>query len=261
MKLHSPVASLASRVVLTSRSLAQGRGHPRRPGLGRTLFLFPFLSLTPLPAEAKVLLSETFSYPDGVLVLAPAAPWKTLSGAEAQVQVAEGALTLTQDGTEVVGVLLAGQPFTSGRLYAGFTVEFQSLPSEKGASFGSFTDASGQRELDRVFATTSGAAPGSLRIGTSTVDDVVVANTFIEAKSPPPVVIEKPVIEFHQWVNTGFTSRARNQRGVSYRFQRKASLFETEWTTVQGRAGTGEVLEFADGEPPAQSAIYILRAE
>lgn len=125
------------------------------------------LTFASLPAHAEVLLSEAFSYPDGPLVNAPATKWQNQEGTSGQIEVAGGKLALKDGGFEVVSALLAGQPYSSGTLYAGFTVRFFDLPS--GVShFAAFNAENGLRNLGRLYATTEGAAPGYLRIGLST---------------------------------------------------------------------------------------------
>lgn len=124
-------------------------------------------------ASAAVVLTDTFSYPDGNLVGAPGSPWANHSGTTA-VTVASGAAVLTQSNSEDVNAALAGAPYASGVLYAGFDVSFSALPGA-GAYFAHFKDDGTSIFRGRVFATTTGAASGSFRIGIANGGNTFVA--------------------------------------------------------------------------------------
>lgn len=126
-----------------------------------------FLGLAGIPARAEVLLLETFTYLGGSSFL-DSQTWKGQDGTIPQIYVINRKLSLRDGESGAVSALLSGQPYESGQLYAGFTVRFTALPTSSGSPFAAFTDASGARQLGRLYATTEGAAAGTVRIGMST---------------------------------------------------------------------------------------------
>ena len=133
-----------------------------------TVFSLALSATLPIFSHAGVILSDTFSYPDGPLVTVSGGKWSTHSGSPAQVDVAGGMIHLTQAESEDVNASLDGQPYgpSSGvNLYARFVVNFSSLPSGDGTYFAHFKDNTATGFRCKVFATTNGAAPGSFRLG------------------------------------------------------------------------------------------------
>ncbi|MFZ1072812.1 MAG: immunoglobulin domain-containing protein [Verrucomicrobiia bacterium] len=132
-------------------------------------------------AGASLLLSDSFSYPDGPLVTVSSNVWAHHSGSvTGEVAVVSGRVLLNEANTEDVSALLAGQPYpASGAtnvFYASFTVRFSVLPANGGAYFVHFKDAStGFRA--RVWALTGGAAPGKFRLGISSTSGSVISAT------------------------------------------------------------------------------------
>jgi DNA/RNA endonuclease YhcR with UshA esterase domain len=123
--------------------------------------------LTSLSAMANVILTETFTYADGPVVSGSAGIWTTHSGTTPdQVDVASGKINLTETESEDVNATLIGEPYTaagSAVLYARFTVNFSALPTGTGGHFAHFRDK-GNGFRARLFATTTGAAAGTLRL-------------------------------------------------------------------------------------------------
>jgi len=121
------------------------------------------------PLRAAVVLDEPFDYPDGSLITVSGGRWSSHSGTAGQVDVAAGAVRLTQAETEDVNALLGGGPYAADSgavLYAKFTVRFTALPDGAGTYFAHFKDGStGFRA--KVFASVSGAAAGKFRLGIS----------------------------------------------------------------------------------------------
>lgn len=132
-----------------------------------------------VPAATGIVLSDTFTYPDGPLWLS--GPWQTHASPTAtnfsQLQVTNGMAELSKSHAEDLAAdLTSGALFPSSGavLYAGFKVLFTELPSTTGNYFLHFKDTSiGTTFRGKVFAQTSGAAEGQFRLG--------VANT---ANSP-----------------------------------------------------------------------------
>ncbi len=115
-----------------------------------------------------VLLSDSFSYTNGSLVIVSGDVWVHHSGSTTgELQVVSGKAFLTQTNSEDVAALLAGQPYgatTNIRLYASFTINFSSLPSGVGTYFVHFKD-NGTGFRDKIFATTNGVPAGFFRVG------------------------------------------------------------------------------------------------
>ena len=117
-------------------------------------------------ASATTLFSDDFnSYADGSLVTVSGGVWANHSGTLGQVDVFSRGVNLTENESEDVNALISGGPYSSGVLYYGLTVNFSALPSfAAGGYFAHFKDATtGFRA--RLFVTTTGAAPGTYRLG------------------------------------------------------------------------------------------------
>ena len=125
--------------------------------------------------HGAVILSEAFSYPDGVLQAVSADKWTGHSGTTNQVDVSGGALNLSGSETQDVNALLVGQPYSStgsDRLYSSFKVKFTLLPSSGGSYFAHFKDSGGGFRA-RLWALGSGATPGLLRLGVGSASGTV----------------------------------------------------------------------------------------
>lgn len=132
--------------------------------------LLSFVLFLPTLLNAGVLLTETFSYPDGPLVTVADGRWKTHSGTPSQAEVDSGALHLSEKKTEDVSAPFASGiqgPSQTAALYASFKAVFKSPPSgPKGGYFAHFKDAAATTGIRcRIFATTDGAAPETFRLG------------------------------------------------------------------------------------------------
>ena len=114
-------------------------------------------------AGAAPVLTDTFSYADGPLV-APGSPWTTHSGATpGQVEVTSGVVNVSQAESEDVNTAFSA--FTTGTVYAGLDFNLSVLPTGNGNYFAHFKDNTTSGFRGRVFATTTGAAAGSYRLG------------------------------------------------------------------------------------------------
>ncbi len=134
-----------------------------------------------ITAEAVVLFSDSFDYPDGALVTVSTNLWAHHSGSvTGEVLVASGRVLLSGANTEDVNVRLAGQPYpASGAtnvFYASFTVKFTALPAASGTYFAHFK-GSGTDFRARVWALTGGAAPGRFRLGISSTSGSAIGVT------------------------------------------------------------------------------------
>lgn len=122
------------------------------------------------PLRAAVVLDEPFEYPEGSLITVSGGRWSNHSGLEGQVEVAAGAVRLTEAESEDVNALLDGGPYAAASgvtLYAKFTVRFTALPAGAGTYFAHFKDATTSGFRARVFASVAGAAQGKFRLGIS----------------------------------------------------------------------------------------------
>ena len=135
----------------------------------RTNLLCLLLTLAFLvPAtRASILLSEEFAYPDGAITTHSGGRWNNHSGTAGQADVTAGKLDLTEKESEDINSAIGGAPHDPASgivLYARFKATFTTLPSGAGTYFAHLKDAaSGFRA--RVFASVTGAAKGSLRLG------------------------------------------------------------------------------------------------
>ena len=138
-----------------------------------------FLSAT--LSGAALLLSDSFSYPDGPLVTVSGGVWVHHSGSvTGEVTVASDRVFLSEANTEDVNTSLAGQPYpasgTTNVFYASFTMKFTSLPSGGGTYFAHFKNSSSTFRA-RIWALTGGAAPGKFRLGISSTSGSVISAT------------------------------------------------------------------------------------
>jgi len=114
---------------------------------------------------ATTLLYDTFGYADGPLTTNSAQLWSTHDGIAGQTLVASGALGLQFFQSEDVHAALLGGPYSVGggvTLYASIQVNFTGLPLAGGQYFAHFGRTTFRA---RLFATTTAAAPDTLRLG------------------------------------------------------------------------------------------------
>lgn len=147
-------------------------------------------------AHAAVLVSESFDYTNGPLTVVSGGAWASHSGTALQADTTNGAVTLTTSESEDVNRLLAGQPYLPGGatniFYARFIARFTALPVAGGEWFLSFKNTSLTGFRGRVFALTTGAAPGQFRLGLSSGDNnapTVTNQTSIALNTPFTVVL------------------------------------------------------------------------
>ncbi len=125
--------------------------------------------------RGAVILSDSFSYPNGSLITNSTFFWKAHSGTTGQTQVVSGRAQLSQNQSEDVAAALTNAPYHSDTLYASFTINFSVLPSGAGNYFAHFKDSGSANFRAKVFATTSGAAPGFFRVGVANVANTPLA--------------------------------------------------------------------------------------
>lgn len=132
-----------------TKSIRQIRSNPRM----KAKFILLLVGLAyACSAHAGIILSDSFSYPDGAVTEAPGSPWVAHSGAgNGPVQIIGGQLRVTGGSAEDVNALLAGGPYLSNSvavLYSSFKMRVTSQPGAAGTYIAHFKD------------TNSGAATG-----------------------------------------------------------------------------------------------------
>lgn len=145
--------------------------------------------LTVFPTRGS-LLEESFSYADGAVTTNSQFAWTTHSasaGQTGQTQVVQGRLRLSGSQSEDIHRGLTGAPYNpegAWMLYAGMTVVFTARPAGNGDYFAHFRGLN-SGSAARLFATTTGSAPGRVRLG--------VANNATDADATLPLDLETNV--------------------------------------------------------------------
>lgn len=133
-----------------------------------------FFALSLSVSSAVNVLTENFNYPDGALVPGSSGLWTTHSGTTGQVDVVSNAAFITSAESEDVSARVAstGFGYDSGVLTANARVNFSALPAGTGGYFMHFRDG-GTGFRGRVYATITGAAAGSFRLGIANASNSV----------------------------------------------------------------------------------------
>jgi hypothetical protein len=130
-------------------------------------------------ASAASLFSDNFNtYADGSLITVSGGIWANHSGTVGQVDVQSRAVNLTATESEDVNALISGGSYTSGLLYYSLTVNFSVLPAVGGGYFAHFKDATTSGFRARLYATTTGAAPGFYRLGINNGSNLPITATY-----------------------------------------------------------------------------------
>ncbi|HMJ88886.1 MAG TPA: hypothetical protein VK530_03675, partial [Candidatus Acidoferrum sp.] len=118
-----------------------------------------------LSSPAAIVLTDTFSYSDGVLTNVSNLKWRHTSGGAEEVNVASGGVELTRSETEDVDAALTPtfSASSAAALYARFSITVLSPPA--GANGNYFAHFAGTSARARVFVITNGAAAGKFRLG------------------------------------------------------------------------------------------------
>ena len=234
----------------------------------KVVFCIATFLLSATLSGAALLLSDTFSYPDGPLVTVSGGVWAHHSGSvTGEVAVASGRMRINEDNTEDVNALLAGQPYpasgTTNVVYASFTVKFTSLPGGGGAYFAHFK-GSGNTFRARIWALPGGAALDRFRLGISSTDtsaagatntmdlrlntDYTVVTRLVNSNSVSTLWIN-PTSENDSSISTSEGASAFTV--VSYAF--RESDYEGALSIDNLRVGTSfaDVFSSGSGQPPA----------
>jgi prepilin-type N-terminal cleavage/methylation domain-containing protein/prepilin-type processing-associated H-X9-DG protein len=136
----------------------------------KRLLLVAALVLT-VNVQANIILSDTFSYPDGDIALAPGTLWSLHSGAGGvnAANVSNGVLRITSGNSADVNALLTGGPYNSNSpavLYSSFKmVCTNSLPTALGTYFAHFKDTNAGAATGfggRIWVSITNAVSGGL---------------------------------------------------------------------------------------------------
>src|SRR5947199_10053018 len=109
----------------------------------KNLILLAAFAGIALNAQATLVLSNSFGYADGpidtVSVGSPLGLWTLHSGTTNQLQISSGQAVVAQTNSEDVSTLLTNatfpSPFTSGKLFASFTVNLSVAPAGSGGAY------------------------------------------------------------------------------------------------------------------------------
>ena len=117
-----------------------------------------------------------------------------------------------------------------------------------------FTLPSASDACDNNVNVGSVPAPGSVfALGATTVN-VTATDASLNSSGCTFTVnvihITTPILQVIDYVGGNFRFSFQSQSGVTYLIQRKNSLDETEWTTLQTVPGTGSVLTIEDNSGP-----------
>lgn len=114
--------------------------------------------------HGQLILQDSFSYPDGPIVGAPASPWVINYLPTNQANVISGKLFLTQSEDESVRINFPSS-ISAGFVYSRLNVNFSSLPIGAGNFFAFFRQSGVDNLRARIWASTNNAAAGKFRLG------------------------------------------------------------------------------------------------
>jgi hypothetical protein len=151
-----------------------------------------------------LLLSDSFSYPNGSLVTNSGSLFTNFSGTAGDMIVSNGVLALTFSRSEDAAAPLTNSPYAPASgviLYAGMTLNFSALPS--GSYFAFFKDT-GTTFRGKIFGTTSGAAPGSFRFAVMNTGSTLDATNPVFAADIPTNTSHRVILRYE--VATGLST-------------------------------------------------------
>ena len=118
-------------------------------------------------AQAAIIASDAFTYPDGALVGASGSSWANFSGTAGTLLVAGGQAVVNGTAAEDASLALSGAPYSTGTLYYGFDLTMSAIPSA-GGTYIAMLGTGTSTFRDRLFATTGSGSTYSLGIGNGT---------------------------------------------------------------------------------------------
>ncbi len=117
--------------------------------------------------KAQLIYSDSFDYPNGLLVGATGSPWVQNYSSPAQATVTNGRLFLSQNLDECVRVDFPAN-YETGDIYVRFHATFTSLPTSGGNYVACLRQSGVDNNRGRIHVTTNGVTGGKFRLGVST---------------------------------------------------------------------------------------------
>jgi endonuclease/exonuclease/phosphatase family metal-dependent hydrolase len=235
----------------------------------KAVFCIAAFLLSATLSGAALLLSDSFSYPDGSLVTVSGGVWVHHSGSVGEVAVASGRVYLSEANTEDVNASLAGQPYassgTTNVFYASFTVKFTTLPSSGGTYFAHFKNSSSTFRA-RIWALTGGAESGKFRLGISSIDSSAasVTNTTDLSRNQDYIVVTRlvnsnSVTTSQLWINptaesdpsVSITESTSGFTVVSYALRENTGEGALNLDNLRVGTSFADVFTSGSGQPPA----------
>ncbi len=148
------------------------------------------LGLTAQVSSAATVFTENFAYADGALVTAIGSPWTTHSGTAGQVNVVSNAAELSFSESEDVNAPIspASTYYNDGVITLTMSATFSALPATANY-FAHLKDATTSGFRGRIFATTTGAAAGTFRLGISNSSTSTLAFVETDLSLDTPIAI------------------------------------------------------------------------
>lgn len=189
------------------------------------------LGLAASHLSADVLLTETFSYPDGALIAGSSENWTFLSGTASPLQVVGGVVTGLAHGSgsrEDAARIFSATPITVGSVYVKFDLTVTTAPTAGQDYFMGVSGLTDTNYRGRVFiAAPAVAASGAFRLGISNGTSTVAFTSDLTVGSYDVVVA----------VTSGTTGSALWVGSDAVNFiEGTTSATATDTTTAQGLA-------------------------
>jgi hypothetical protein len=145
----------------------------------KILVLIAF-AFTLVKTQAAIVLSDSFTYPDGAIVGAAGSPWTAHSGAgSGPIQVTNNMLRVVSANSEDINAPLSGAPYDTTNnpavtsVYSSFTLSLSSLPGSAGTYIAHFKDSGTFNFRARLYVLTAGTnTGGTFRIGIASTNSV-----------------------------------------------------------------------------------------
>lgn len=131
------------------------------------VFCFTLFALL-ASANAQLIYADSFDYPDGEITEAPGSPWTTNYPPADGVSLISGRLFLTASNQESIRMNFPTS-FNNGFIYSRMIVNFSVLPTNAGNYFAFYRGNFADNLRGRIWASTNGAAPGTFRLGITTI--------------------------------------------------------------------------------------------
>jgi hypothetical protein len=143
----------------------------------KTLVLLLFFAA--ITARADILLTDSFTYPNGPIVGAAGSPWAANTGTAGTMLASNSSLEVSGSRSEDIAAVLSS-PVTSTSavtvVYASFSARVLTLPSVPGSYFAHFTGPVLSAHRGRIFIATTNAAAGKFRLSIGNTTGTTATN-------------------------------------------------------------------------------------